>query len=284
VKEEFFFEKKNQKTFTSAPSPVVRSDYNTPDLNKQKFFGSFFQKRTFLFLLFFLCSCSGHENLPQAPLIPALSGIADLTPYRLQVGDQLAIRFLFNPELNEQVVVRPDGMISTGAAQDVPAYNRTPAELTARLRALYQNLLTRPTMSVIVQGIAPTRIYVGGEVAQPGEMVTPGPALTLSQAIARAGGLKASGAAGQIFIIRRGPGDHPQLLATRYRDVTQARDAGADVRLANFDVVYVPKTGIADVYTAYNQYLQQFITVSWGFSYFLNQAAASSAAAGAAAH
>ncbi len=267
-----------------APSPTTRHSRHNAYPNERKFFGSFFQKRTFLFLLSSLSCCSSGQSLPQAPLVPALSSATELTPYRLQVGDALAIRFLFNPELNEQVVVRPDGMISTGAAQDVPAYNRTPAELTTQLRALYQSLLTRPTIAVIVQSIAPARIYVGGEVAQPGEMVTPGPALTLSQAIARAGGVKASGAAGQIFIIRRGPGDHPQLLATRYRDVGGGRDAGADVRLANFDVVYVPKTGIADVYTAYNQYIQQFITVSWGFSYFLNQAAASSAAAGAASH
>jgi hypothetical protein len=39
----FFFEKKNQKTFTPSPSP-----HGLPNacLNRQKFFGSFFQKRT----------------------------------------------------------------------------------------------------------------------------------------------------------------------------------------------------------------------------------------------
>jgi polysaccharide export outer membrane protein len=223
-------------------------------------------------------------GLPQAPLVPALEHASDLTPYRLQVGDALAIKFLLNPELNEQVVVRPDGMISTAVAQDVPAFNVTPTELGESLKAAYHDLLARPSISVVVQSIAPTRVYVAGEVADPGEMVTSGPALTLTQALARAGGVKASGADRSIFIIRRGAGDHPLLLATRYTDVIHAIDPDADVRLANFDVVYVPKTGIAEFYTAYNQYLQQFISISWGFSYFLNQAASNTVAPGAVSH
>jgi len=32
--------------------------------------------------------------------------------YRLQVGDQLDVKFFYNPELNEQVTIRPDGRIS----------------------------------------------------------------------------------------------------------------------------------------------------------------------------
>jgi hypothetical protein len=40
---DFFFEKKKQKTFT----PAVRACRNAR-AHRQKFFGSFFQKRTFL--------------------------------------------------------------------------------------------------------------------------------------------------------------------------------------------------------------------------------------------
>lgn len=48
-------------------------------------------------------------------------------------------------------------------------------------------------------------------------------------------------------------------------------DPTADVRLAPYDVVFVPRTSIAEFYVFFNQYLQQFIPVSWGFSYILNQ-------------
>jgi hypothetical protein len=44
----FFFEKKNQKTFALArPLPGESSAATATKPNEQKFFGSFFQKRTF---------------------------------------------------------------------------------------------------------------------------------------------------------------------------------------------------------------------------------------------
>jgi len=53
----FFFEKKNQKTFTLWLTG--RISQWLADANEQKFFGSFFQKRTFSF---FLVRCG--EEIP----------------------------------------------------------------------------------------------------------------------------------------------------------------------------------------------------------------------------
>ena len=50
----------------------------------------------------------------------------------------------------------------------------------------------------------------------------------------------------------------------------QGQDPDGDVRLAPYDVVYVPKMGIAEVYQFYNQYIGQFANPSFGFSYLLN--------------
>ena len=40
--------------------------------------------------------------------------------------------------------------------------------------------------------------------------------------------------------------------------------------LAPYDVVYVPKMGIAEVYKFYNQYVLQFVNPTFGFSYIVN--------------
>jgi polysaccharide export outer membrane protein len=170
-------------------------------------------------------------------------------------------------------VVRPDGMISTTLAQDIQAYNHTPAEISAELRDRYHNTLTDPQISVIVHTFAPNRIYVAGEVNTPGEFVTVGPNLTVSQAVARAGGVKLSAAQGGIFVLRRGEGDKPQALRVNYLDVISGKDPASDVRLAQYDVVYVPRTGIYEAYTFWNQFVQQFVPVNWGFSYNLNPVA-----------
>ena len=74
------------------------------------------------------------------------------------------------------------------------------------------------------------------------------------------------------FIIRRGPNDVPEFLSVRFQDLMWGKDATADVRLAPYDVVYVPRSGIAEVYRFMDQYLLQFVPVSWGFSYVVGGA------------
>lgn len=211
-------------------------------------------------------------GLPPLPLdtAPHATPVTQLPPYRTQIGDVLGIRFLLNPELNEDVTVRPDGMISTTVAEDVAAYGRMPSEISADLRNLYRQTLREPQISVIVRSFAPNRIYVAGEVTSPGEFITVGPNLTISQAIARAGGVKLSAARGKIFVLRRGPDDKPQAYDVSYLDVISGRRPELDARLAPFDVLYVPKTGVSEVYAFWNQFIQQFVPVSWGFSYNTN--------------
>jgi polysaccharide export outer membrane protein len=219
-----------------------------------------------------LAACTSTSNMAPAPPVPdpAAGYLSELSPYRIQVGDILDIRLMLNPELNEEIAVRPDGHVSTTVVPDEVAYGRTVPELTAALRQDYSKDLRNPRISVVVKSFAPTRIYVGGEVNNPGEFINVGPTLTLSQAIARAGGYKVRGDTGSVFIIRRGPNDVPQFLSTRLDAVIHGHDPLADVRLAPYDVVYVPKTGIAEVFDFFNQYVQQFVPVSWGFSYLVN--------------
>lgn len=215
------------------------------------------------------CSTIGH--MPPAPTVPSPDAgyVSYLTPYRIQIGDVLQVRLLLNPELNEDVTVRPDGHISTTVVNDETAYGRTVPQLAAALRRDYSSQLQNPHLTVVVRSFAPTRIYVGGEVANPGEFISVGPAPTLAQALARAGGTRLSGDDANVFIIRRGAGNKPEFLSTRYSALEHGRDASADVELAPFDVVYVPKTGIAEVYRYFNQYVQQFVPISWGFSYIV---------------
>ena len=222
-----------------------------------------------------LAACTVPNDLPPAPAEPDASEPFYVTPsYRIRVADQLSIRLVLNPELNEEVTVRPDGHISTTIAPDMRAANRTVPELVDALTEVYSQDLRAPRISVIVKASAPTDVFVTGEVTTPGVFSTLGTAPTLSQAIARAGGIKMSGDDAKIFIIRRRANDTPEFLSTRYSDIRHARDASADVRLAPFDVVYVPKTGIAEVYEWYNQYIQQFINPAINFTYFLNPSAA----------
>jgi polysaccharide export outer membrane protein len=218
-----------------------------------------------------LTACTAAPNYALAPPEPVPVEKSYVTAsYRIQVGDVLDIRLILNPELNEEVTVRPDGHVSTTIVTDTIAAGLTVPEFAAVLSRDYAGDLRNPRVSVIVKSVAPTRIYVGGEVTTPGEFTIAGTAPTLSQAIARAGGTKMSSDDARVFIIRRDANDTPEFLATRYDAVQREQDPTADVRLAPYDVVYVPKTGTAEVYQWYNQHIQQFINPSVGVSYVLD--------------
>lgn len=198
---------------------------------------------------------------------PAPQVMTNLSAYQIQLGDELDIHFLLNPELNESVLVRPDGMISTAAAQDVPAYGKTPAQLAAVLRDRYKGLLHAPNPVVEVKSIAPTRLYVAGEVNAPGEFLTAGPPLSLVQAVARAGGVKLGSARDYVFIIRREADNKVHYLRTDYLGAITGRNKKADVLLASGDTVYVPRSSVYEVWTYWNEYVLQFVPLSAGIYY-----------------
>jgi polysaccharide export outer membrane protein len=212
------------------------------------------------------------SNLTPAPkeVSPQLALAPSLPPYHLQVGDVMDIKVLLNPELNDQVTVRPDGMISTTVARDVPAYGLTPSELEQELEDRYKSQLKNPQIAVLIRSFAPNRVYVLGEVVSPGEFITVGPNLTMLQAIARAGGIKNSADPDYIVIVRRGEGDKPIALAADYKAAVSGKDPASDVRLAPYDVVYVPRSGVGNVYLHFQQYLQEFLPGGFGLSYQLN--------------
>src|SRR3984957_10889608 len=138
------------------------------------------------------CSTAATSSMPSAPPAPpmVMSRPSAPPPYRIQVGDILAVRLLLNPELNEEVTVRPDGRISTTVAHDELASGRTVPELDDALSHDYVRQLQNPRLSVVVKSFAPARVYVRGGVAKPGQFVNVGPELQVSQALPRAGGAK----------------------------------------------------------------------------------------------
>jgi polysaccharide export outer membrane protein len=217
------------------------------------------------------CTSPDYAAVPKAE-----TGIAPMAPpaealgeYKVQVGDVLEFNFYLNPEFTETVTVRPDGMVSTRIIPSLRVYNHTVPEINAMLAAAYKEVLLDPRVTTIVRSFAPIRIYVSGEVETPGEYVVVGQSLTLTQAIARAGGIKNSGEQKQVLIIRRGAGEKAQVYVADYFSATQGADPTRDARLAPFDVVFVPKTGIALTHKGYQQYIQQFVNPSLGASYVI---------------
>lgn len=189
--------------------------------------------------------------------------------YRIQPGDQMDIKFYYTPELNESVAVRPDGRVSLQLAHDIPAAGLTPAELTQTLTKSYAHELGHPVITVIMRSFSGQHIYVDGEVNKPA-LVPLVADMTVLQSISVAGGLKDSARATEIVVMRRGPDSKPQVFTLDLTRVLDGTDTGQDMILIPFDVVYVPKSPIANVNLWIDQYLRKNIPTSFGLGYQIN--------------
>lgn len=174
--------------------------------------------------------------------------------YTIAPGDELDIKFFYNPELNESVIVRPDGMISLQLIDEIQAAGLKPAELDQRLTDLYSRELRKPVLTVIVRTFTRQRIYVGGEVNTPGLIELPAGMTTL-QAIFQSEGFKETADPSETLVIRKGPDNKPIPLRIDLAAVMEADSAGADLQLQPDDIVYVPKSAIANA----NKFIEEYI-------------------------
>jgi len=71
--------------------------------------------------------------------------------YQIQVGDQLDIKFFFNPELNETVLVRPDGRIALQLIGELPVVGNTVEQIRAILVKNYSGQLKNPEVAVLLR-------------------------------------------------------------------------------------------------------------------------------------
>ncbi|MCX5844387.1 MAG: polysaccharide biosynthesis/export family protein [Deltaproteobacteria bacterium] len=122
------------------------------------------------FVLIFLIACApaakNQALIPNPGPQPTL--YASEQEYRLQPGDTLDIKFFYNPELNEQVTVRPDGRISLQLIREIRVAGLTPDELTNLLIKKYSAELIKPEITVIMRTFAGNKVYIDGEVNRVG--------------------------------------------------------------------------------------------------------------------
>lgn len=187
---------------------------------------------------------------------PALS-----EEYLIQSGDLLEMKFFYNPEMNDGMAVRPDGRISMQLIGEVMAAGRTPNDLSLLLRQKYGKELKNPEITVIVRSFG-SRVYVDGEVKKPGELELLRP-LTVMQAISRAEGLTEK-AWKEALVIRRIKGREPLVMKLDLDEVLAGKDFSQDVGLVPFDIVYVPRSPIANVNLWVHQYIRANIPITFG--------------------
>lgn len=214
-----------------------------------------------LFLLvMFGCSRGPVVKNPTPHNAPQVKTAYPAPDYLIHVGDQLDIKFFYNPELNEAIVVRPDGKISLQLVNEVMAAGQTPEQLTKSLKEKYSAQLTDPEVTVIVRSFSPYKVYVDGEVRNVG-VVALNPPLSVMQSIAEAGGLTEFARTNEIIIIRRKPDNTLMAIPINMETVIDGTDMSQDINLAPYDIVYVPRSPVGNAAKWVDLYLRRTILV-----------------------
>lgn len=150
-----------------------------------------------------LLGCAGTpapKAKPASPRPPAAATAADLSAYRLGIGDKVRVDVFGEADLTLEIFVDGTGHISYPLLGPVQARLRTAAELETAIRSgLAAGYLKDPDVRVTVVQYRP--FYTIGQVRKPGAY----PyviGLTVEKALAIAGGLTNLASTRQLFLLR----------------------------------------------------------------------------------
>lgn len=175
--------------------------------------------------------------------------------YRIVPGDKLVIDMGPRPDavtnVRSEQVVRPDGRITVYPVGDVVAAGLSPMELQRSITSLLSADLRSPRITVELAATASSQVHVLGRVERAGP-VPAGAFITVSQAIAAAGGFKDDAARNSVVVIHRDGARSVRVARVRMDRVLKGEDL-QDLPLSRFDIVFVPRSSIGN----FNVFLRQ---------------------------
>jgi protein involved in polysaccharide export with SLBB domain len=195
----------------------------------------------------------------------------DAGEYRFGPGDKLRVQFLRTPELNEVALVGPDGAIGLRAAGRVIASGRTAAEVEAGVAQGSRRVLIDPVVTVSLEEAGGAAVLVGGQVRSPGAYALAGRRGVL-EVILLAGGFDPEARMNEVVLIRRGPGDRPMMRTVDVRRFIEGGDSTGDVPLFPSDIVFVPRSRVAEANLWIEQYVNRLLPFGRSLNYTYNPA------------
>lgn len=160
------------------------------------------------------------------------------TSYKVLPGDVLQVSVWKEPDLQLDLLVRPDGAISFPLAGEISTKNKSVSDLQAELTRRLTRYITDPVVTVSVTEVLGNKIYVIGQVNNPGAFVV-NPQVDVLQALSMAGGTTPFADLDNIRILRRNESIQ-SALSFNYKEVIRGRNLAQNVMLRSGDVVVVP--------------------------------------------
>jgi len=158
--------------------------------------------------------------------------------YMIGPEDVLYIHVWKEEALTRTVPVRMDGKISLPLIQEVKAAGLTPLQLKEVLMRKFKEFIENPIVSVTVTEVNSYKVYVIGQVKNPG-LQRLRSETTVTQIIVMAGGFTEWANQKKIVVVRKEDG-REKRIKVNYKKIMNGGNPGLDVTLKAGDTVIIP--------------------------------------------
>ena len=166
--------------------------------------------------------------------------------YRLRTSNSFDLDFALSPEFNQTVAVQPDGYVTLKAVGSIFVEDQTVPELTETLKAAYAKILHDPIITIALKDFEKPYFIAAGQVSKPGKYDLRSD-LTVTQAVAIAGGFNDKSKHSQVVLFRPAPGGGYEAKLLNVKKLLASRDLTEDLQLQPGDMVYVPQNTLSKI-------------------------------------
>lgn len=159
--------------------------------------------------------------------------------YRIQPGDTLEVMVWKEPDLQKEVLVKPDGRISFPLVGDIRVQGKNLTEVQQEITSRINKYIPDSIVTVSAKQLSGNKIFVIGKVNKPGEYVV-NRDIDVMQALSMAGGVTTYAAVNGIKVLRRDDTGKQQAIEFHYGDVEDGDDLVQNIILQAGDVIVVP--------------------------------------------
>ncbi|XBQ15675.1 MAG: polysaccharide biosynthesis/export family protein [Oceanicaulis sp.] len=188
--------------------------------------------------------------------------------YRLYPGDTIEVTVHTAPELSGVREIGPDGRVNLPLVGGVAVTGLSAPEAARAIASRYSSVLRDPIVEVRPESFGSQTIIVGGEVGTPGPIELPNARTGVLEAVMLAGGPTPRSRRREVAVLRRAENGGVMLRTVDLAAALDGRNADL-VPLARHDIVFVPRSTIAEINDFLDQYVRGILPVDAAFSYAL---------------
>jgi polysaccharide export outer membrane protein len=200
----------------------------------------------------------------QSPAVSAAAGAAPASPpaasstdnpaglhernprYQIRKGDSFEMDLPFSPEFNQTLAVQPDGYVTLKGVGSLYVEGQTVPELTESLKTAYAKILHDPVITISLKDFERPYFIAAGQVGRPGKYELRS-ALTVTEAVAIAGGFTDRSKHSEVVLYRPTPGGGFESKVLNIKKLLASRNLSEDLRLEPGDLLYVPQNKYSKV-------------------------------------